>query len=60
MPIAIISCSPLGIRQDSIGLVDFLEAFLCIWGVVHIRVILAREPAKCPFEVISRGISPNS
>jgi hypothetical protein len=60
MPVAVIGCSPLSIGQDRIGLVDFLEAFLRIWGVVHIRVILAREPAKCPFEVIIRGIPPNS
>ena len=42
VPVAVVSGTLFGVREDTVGLVDFLEAFFGVRCFVHIRVVLAR------------------
>ena len=50
--------SPLvGIGEDMVSLIDFLELLLCLFGIIliQVRMILTCKFSVCPFYIIFRG-----
>src|SRR5262245_49501818 len=59
-PIAVVPGTLLGVLEDFIGLAKFLELLLGAFGLVHIRVILARQFAVGTLDLSLRGLLANA
>ena len=52
----VVGLALLRVAKDLVRLVDLLEALLGALLFIHIRVILARQPAKRLFDLIFAGV----